>query len=96
MATYVDALFDVHPEMVTGRWPFKQACHLTAETREELEVMARQLGLKPAWIQHRGRATEHYDLTSNKRAQALRLGAVEQTITESVLHTRAKMGSQQL
>lgn len=93
MSVYVDALFDVRPEMVTGRWPYKQACHMTADTHEELEAMARQLRLQPQWIQHRGRPTEHYDLTPGKRAQAMRLGAREVTITESVLLTRAKQGN---
>lgn len=93
MSVYVDALFDVTPEMVTGRWPYGKACHLTADTREELEAMARQLGLKPAWIQHKRRPTEHYDLTPGKRLQAIRLGAREITVAESVALTRAKQAA---
>ena len=41
----------------------------------ELVAFARRLGLNPAWIQHRGRPIEHFDVTEPKRQQALRLGA---------------------
>lgn len=58
----------------------KQSCHLTADTRQELDEFAQKIGLKRAWIQFdRGDLVPHYDLTPNKRAQALRAGAVDVT-----------------
>jgi hypothetical protein len=76
MAVYVDQLFPVTSGMITGFWAWRYACHMTADTHDELEAMARTLNLDPAWIQHKGRRTEHYDLTRNKRDQAVRSGAL--------------------
>lgn len=71
MSVYVDDLN--RPSRVgriSSRWS-----HLFADTHDELEDFARQLGLQPGWIQHAGTHREHYDLTAGKRAQALHLGA---------------------
>lgn len=46
--------------------------HMTADTEAELHELADRLGLRRAWSQG-----DHYDLTPGKRAQAVRLGAVE-------------------
>lgn len=69
----------------TSRWS-----HLTADTREELHAFAARLGLRRSYYQHRPEANPgsfaaqgwHYDLTSGKREQALRLGAVACTSRE--------------
>ena len=50
------------------------SCHLTADHIEALHKFARKLRLKPEWFQDT--ATPHYDLTVEKRAKALALGAV--------------------
>jgi hypothetical protein len=79
MAVYVDSLFSTQP---SKRWPYRQACHLTADTVAELHTFAvGQLGLRRAWYQphHTNQALCHYDLTANKRAQALRAGAITLT-----------------
>lgn len=55
---------------VTATWS-----HLTADTGPELHRFARQLGLRRAWVQHEGLATEHYDVTEPTRRLALRIGA---------------------
>ena len=73
MAVYVDRL------VKRGRstnWPYPSSCHLVADSVDELHTFAQLLGLKREWSQLQG-SIPHYDLTSNKRAQALRLGAVE-------------------
>jgi len=82
MAVYVDSLF-LWPLQATkpaaralarrtgGRW-----CHLTADTVDELHAFAARLGLKRAWFQDHSRHP-HYDLTPGKRAQAVRMGAIE-------------------
>lgn len=54
----------------------KSSCHLTTDgLLDELHAFAMRLGLKRAWFQ--AGSIPHYDLTPNKRLQALRLGAVE-------------------
>lgn len=60
-------------------WPYGRMimCHMFATTDEELETMARSLGLKPAWRQKpRASIGPHYDVSKGKRAEAIRLGAV--------------------
>jgi hypothetical protein len=48
--------------------------HMTADTTEELHVLARRIGMQRAWFQEG--STPHYDLTATKRARAMRMGAV--------------------
>lgn len=58
----------------------KQSCHLYTDSAdlEELHAFAERLGLRRAWFQPKPQVYYcHYDLTPNKRAQAVRLGAVE-------------------
>lgn len=79
---YVDKLIEYGQAPKAGAERYfgngKASCHMTADSREELDAMACKLGLKPQWIQHPNfPRLMHYDLTPNKRAQALRLGAVE-------------------
>lgn len=72
MTVYVDNMLrPARVGRVTSRWS-----HLLADTTEELERMARELGLRPEWIQYPGTHREHYDLTEPRRLQALRYGAV--------------------
>ena len=71
MSVYVD---DMNPAGRVGRISSRWS-HLYADTHAELETFARQLGLRPSWIQHAGTHREHCDLTAGKRAQALQLGA---------------------
>ncbi len=60
-------------------WRLKGSCHLLADAAEELERFARKLKLRPQY-----RHGDHYDLTANKRMQAIRLGAVKVTSREMV------------
>jgi hypothetical protein len=64
-------------------WEFRNMimCHMVADTRAELDEMARELGLKPEWVQLPKRETGvgslvHYDISKTKRAQAVALGAI--------------------
>jgi len=60
-------------------WPFRGMimCHMFADTDEELEAMARKLGLRESWRQKpRESIGPHYDIATSKRHQAIRLGAV--------------------
>lgn len=77
MAVYVDnALITASvpngDHVVQGRW-----CHMTADTRDELDGMADRIGLSRAWIQRPGTHREHYDVTEPMRAAAILAGAVE-------------------
>lgn len=74
MAVYVDELLATVP--VKGRWPFRSACHLIADSISELHNFAARIGLKRAWFQE-GSSLPHYDLTASKRKQAIKHGAIE-------------------
>lgn len=73
MSVYVDPLLK-YPTKIRC---FKSgSCHLLADTLEELHEFADRLGLRREWFQNHPR-WPHYDLTRNKRALAVRLGATE-------------------
>ncbi|NLO92532.1 MAG: DUF4031 domain-containing protein [Elusimicrobia bacterium] len=80
---YVDVAHACTP---TRRWPFTASCHLYARDMAALHSFAARLGLRRAWFQGNSKLP-HYDLTVNKRALALRLGAVEKEIRE-VMYVR--------
>ena len=77
MTVYVDQLFRTSPG---PRWPYRQACHLLADSVEELHVFARRIGLKREWFQERNHLA-HYDLTAGMRRKAIAAGAVQVTET---------------
>lgn len=73
MSVYVDEL---SPCVKSAKWHYDHACHLVADSVEELQDFARKLGLKSSWFQDRP-YLPHYDLTTGKRTKAVRLGAIE-------------------
>ena len=76
MAVYVDPLFNT--EGWSEKWPFKQACHMMADSDDELHAFAARIGLKRAWHQPFPRhSVSHYDLTASKRKAAVAAGAIE-------------------
>lgn len=88
MSVYVDnfkARVDVPngARVVRGVW-----CHMTADTREELDAMADKIGMKRQWIQYPGTWKEHYDVTLSKRKLAVNAGALE---VDALEHTRTFM-----
>jgi hypothetical protein len=83
---YVDDAF------VAGDWGFwTGGGHLQADTQEALHEFAARLGLKREWFQSRpGRPDrDHYDLARSKRAEAIALGAVPETVREGNARRRA-------
>lgn len=85
MSVYVDNAFiaaDVPngARTVSGRW-----CHMTADSRGELDAMADRIGLRRDWIQHPGTSREHYDVTEPKRRAAVAAGAVERDWREMAI-----------
>jgi hypothetical protein len=72
----------------TSRWS-----HLFCDGElAELHAFAARIGLRRAWFQgppaHR---FPHYDVTANKRAQAIRAGATEVTWREAVQILRSQL-----
>lgn len=78
MSIYVDEI---------RQWPtpircFKAgSCHLSADSLDELHAFARKLRLRREWFQDHA-SMPHYDLTIEKRARAVKLGAVEVSARE--------------
>ncbi len=71
-------------------WPFRGSkyCHMMSDVAGddgvyELHAFAERLGLKRSWFQNRQDAP-HYDVSENKREQAIRLGAKSVDALETV------------
>lgn len=86
MSVYVDPLFEYGGSR-SFRW--RVSCHMYADTPEELHAMARAIGMQRAWFQDKERLA-HYDLVGTKRAQAVRLGAIEHTHEERIAFQRRR------
>lgn len=65
-------------------------CHMAADTSDELLEMADKIGLDRRWIQRPGTIYEHFDVAKGKRAEAVKLGAVEVSRKELVLWMKKK------
>lgn len=70
---YVDEIMSC---LQSGNWPYDRACHLVADSVEELHAFAERLGLRRSWFQSKS-DLPHYDLTTGMRFKAIRLGAIE-------------------
>lgn len=72
-------------------WPYRGRlyCHMMSDlpdreaNLEELHAFAAKIGLKREWFQDTVRFP-HYDLSPNKRLQAIRGGAIQVTSREMV------------
>lgn len=78
---YVDSLFE-YPESLIKKAARKHGitwCHMYADTNRELIDMGFKIGLQPMYLQNSGKGPgfEHFDLTPNKRKQAVEAGAIE-------------------
>lgn len=82
MSVYVD----------NARIPYRgmRMCHMTADSIGELHEMATAIGLRRSWFQPK--SIPHYDVCLAKRAQAVRLGAIEETSRQTVARVRALRG----
>jgi len=88
---YVDSLRSCIPNR---KWRWNESCHLFADSLEELHEFALKLGLKRSYFQARS-VLPHYDLTGNKRREAIEKGAKEivsliNELPESALHKSIK------
>jgi hypothetical protein len=58
--------------------PFRRMlmCHMIADTEEELEAMAKTIGVQLKWWQYKGTYKSHFDICSSKRDLAIKAGAI--------------------
>lgn len=88
MAVYVDPAQHPYGRMIM--------CHMWADTEEELHEMARKLGLRRSWYQTPPKASwNHYDVSKGKRAEAIRLGAIETDQYGPIEHEARRKGDQE-
>lgn len=80
---YVDDLYAWGKVGRHSEWAHVMTDDLTPAGREKLHEFARRLGLRRAWFQD-DPMHPHYDVTANKRALAIRLGAQAVTSAELV------------
>lgn len=65
-------------------------CHMLADTTEELLAMADKLGAAHKYIQNPGTPKEHFDIPLERRALAVKYGAVEISRRQAVEIVRSK------
>lgn len=82
---YVDELSDNRLYNRRRGFKYDLSCHLMADSEDELDAFATELSLRRSW-----RHDDHYDLTANKRQQAVAAGAQEVTSREMVRIRRRK------
>lgn len=81
VTVYVDEMYDPFLRM--------KMCHMIADSSDELNAMADQIGVARKWIQKPGTPREHYDVSMAARAKAVRLGAVEVSSRELIAKMRS-------
>lgn len=91
MSVYVDPLHH-HYDSSNPEVPrcFRQsggACHLYADSLDELHKFALKLGMKRSWFQEHD-LCPHYDLVPAKRTKAIQLGAIEHDNEKAVAKWR--------
>ena len=79
MAVYVDPLVKWGGS-ATFRWT--HSCHMFADSLDELHAFALRIGLRRSWFQND--KLPHYDLNPSRRCAALRAGAIELDLKQSV------------
>jgi len=88
MAVYVDRL-KTNQQPRPG-WPWRESCHMLADSVSELLAMADKLGLRSEWVQ--SDPVPHFDLTAKMRRRAIKAGAVaanRRTVAELVRSQQA-------
>lgn len=76
VSVYIDQLTYHEPKGKQAKRYGTQWCHLFADTLEELHAFAGGLQQRRSYFQEHSNLP-HYDLTPNKRQQAVRAGAIE-------------------
>lgn len=80
----------VYVDNMRARFGRMIMCHMIADSRDELDAMADQIGVARKWIQNEGTHREHYDVALVARSKAIALGAKEITMRQlaAMLNTR--------
>lgn len=71
---YIDNMFAEFGRM--------KMCHMMADSTDELLLMADRIGVSRKWIQEAGTYHEHFDVSSGKRLEAIKLGAIAITMDD--------------
>lgn len=80
---YVDDFFIRASAPYRGTHITDDWCHMQADTREEVDALARTRGRSLSWIQRPDSpAHRHYDVTRSRRAAAIQAGAIPVTMRE--------------
>jgi hypothetical protein len=92
VSVYVDPLSNWPKGWGPGK-RYGRFCHLFGDDPEELHVFAALIGLKRSWAQGGGTTGRmlHYDITAEKRAEAVRTGAVELSLRRARVMISAKV-----
>ena len=51
-------------------------CHMVADTEQELEAMAKKIGVAVKWWQYKGTRKSHFDICLSKKQKAIDNGAI--------------------
>jgi hypothetical protein len=73
-----------------GRLGRMKMSHMMADTTEELLAMGEAIGMRRSWLQDAGTPKEHFDVSLERRARAVALGAIEVTMRDMVRIHRKK------
>lgn len=79
----IKAYVDYHPVYVDhvrpANWRYRKSCHMFVDVGTDLSALhylATLIGLDCKHFQHQFGKCPHYDLTENKRKQAIKAGAI--------------------
>ena len=86
MSVYVDPMATA---LMNPNWRWPKACHLYADTLQELHDFAVGIGLNRSWFQERP-SLPHYDLTARMRRIAIRAGAIQHSARQMLVWWRAR------
>jgi hypothetical protein len=79
MTVWVDDMF----KYPMGQYRRMKMSHMISDNETELHEMANKIGIARKWYQG-----DHYDISMSKRAEAVRLGAVEITLRELAIKSK--------
>lgn len=80
------AVVPVYVDRVENALGRMKMCHMIADTPEELHHMAARIGMRRGWFQPK--SFPHYDVAKGRRAEAVRLGAIDCDRRTFVTHLR--------
>lgn len=67
-----------------GEFRAMKMSHLFADTSKELLEMVDKIGVQRKWIQKKGTWEEHFDICKSKRTLAIKAGAIEVSMYDTL------------